>query len=172
MTTIPTSGAGSRSAGHAGSPPPATTSRTFTAVAVITATVTTLALLWAYYVDSPWKHQAQPWGLNSEQGVSGLLWIGGFVLLGVCVIYGVVVRRALIGEPVRAARLALILSVLAVPLAVVAFWTGLPILLGSAAAYLGLDARARLGRTPPTAAVAIGLGLLMAAIALFLCVTG
>ena len=66
----------------------------------------------------------------------------------------------------------MILALVAVPLGVVAFWTGLPIVLGSAAAFLGLDARTRLGRTPATAAIAIGVGLLAAAAALFFCVTG
>ena len=127
---------------------------TLTGVAVITSIVTTLALLWAYYVTSPWKQTPQDWGIDSDQGFVGLLWIAGFVALGVGVVYGVVVRRALAGDPARAARTALILALVAVPLGVVAFWTGLPIVLGSAAVFLGLDARTRLGRTPATAAIA------------------
>lgn len=174
MTTTPAGGPGNRSLAHPDTPPThtETTSRPVVGVALTTAIVTTLALLWANYVDSPWKHTARDWGINSEQGVVGLLWIAGFVALGVGVVYGVVVRRALAGDPARAARTAMILALAAAPLAVVAFWTGLPIVLGSAAAFLGMDARARLGRTPVTAAVGIGLGMLVAAAALFFCVTG
>ena len=148
------------------------TTRSLTGVAVITAIVTTLALLWAYYVNSPWKHAAQDWGIDSDQGLMGLLWIAGFVALGVGVVYGVVARRALAGEPTRSARTALVLALVAVPLGVVAFWTGLPIVLGSAAVFLGLDARTRLGRTPATAGIAIGVGMLAATASLLFCVTG
>lgn len=172
--TIPTSGSDNRSAVHPDplGTAPGETHRPVAAIAVTTTLVTVLALLWAFYVESPWKHEAQPWGLDSEQGIAGLLWIAGFVALGVGVVYGVVVRRAVTRAPTRTARTGLILAIVGVPLAVVAFWTGLPIVLGSAATFLGVDARARLGRTPVTAAVAIGLGLLVAAAALFLCVIG
>lgn len=171
---IPTNGAGNRSAVHTEllATEPGGTHRSVAGIAVATTLVTILALLWAFYVESPWKHEAQSWGLDSEQGVAGLLWIAGFVALGVGVVYGVVVRRAVTRAPTRTARTGMILAIVGVPLAVVAFWTGLPIVAGSAATFLGVDARARLGRTTVTAAVAIGLGLLVAAAALFLCVIG
>ena len=173
MTSTPISGPGNGSLTQAEPlTPAATLTRSLTGVAVLTSIVTTLALLWAYFVTSPWKHTPQDWGIDGDQGFVGLLWIAGFVALGVGVVYGVVVRRALAGDPARAARTAMFLALVAVPLGVVAFWTGLPIVLGSAAAFLGTDARTRLGRTPTPAAIAIGLGLLTAAAALFFCVTG
>jgi heme/copper-type cytochrome/quinol oxidase subunit 2 len=151
--------------------PPETPTRSITGVAVLTAIVTTLALLWANFVDTPWRDPATAWGINSDRGIVGLLLIAGFVALGVGVVYGVVVRRAMATDPAREARTAVILALVGV-LTIVAFWTGLPIVLGSAAAHLGLDARARLGHTPPTAGIAISLGLLVATAALFICVTG
>ncbi len=149
----------------------ARTTRPVAGVAITTAIVTTVALLWANYVNTPWRDPGTEWGIDTDQGAVGLLLIAGFVALGVGVVYGVVVRRALAGDPARAARTAMILALVGV-LTIVAFWTGLPIVLGSAAALLGMDARTRLGHTPPTAAIAIGLGLLIAAGALFICVTG
>jgi hypothetical protein len=149
-----------------------TTAVTLRVAATTTAFVSTIALLWAYYVDTPWKAQARGWGIDDKFGATGLLWIAGFVALGVAVVYGVVVRRAMAGDPTRAARTALVLALIGLPTGVFAFWTGLPIVLGSAAAYLGMDSRARLGRTPGSAAAAIALGLVVAAFTIYFCVTG
>lgn len=148
-----------------------TPTRSLTGVVVATAIVTTLALLWANFVDTPWRDPGTEWGINSDQGIAGLLLIAGFVALGVGVVYGVLVRRAMAADPALEARTAMILALVGV-MTIVAFWTGVPIVLGSAAALLGLDARGRLGHTPPTAGIAIGLGLLIATGALFICVTG
>lgn len=176
MTTTPTGGPADRQVTQPSTPPTSTptetTTRSITGVAVTTAIVTSVALLWATYVDTPWRDPGTEWGISTtNHSLAGLPLIAVFVALGVGVVYGVIVRRALAGDPVRAAHTALILAVVGV-LTIVAFWTGLPIVLGSAAAFLGLDARARLGRTPATAGAAIGLGLLIAAVAIFFCVTG
>lgn len=139
--------------------------------ALAAAAITGVLLLWANYVDTPWRDPGAEWGIDQGRGPIGLLLVAGFAALGVLVVFGVVAKRALADDPTRTARVALILSLVAVP-AIVVFWTGLPIVLGLGAAFLGLDARSRLDRTPPSAGVAVGLGLLAAASAAFVCVTG
>lgn len=139
---------------------------------VATTAVTVISLLWAFFVNSPWKSRPADWGIDPGAGLVDILWLAAFTALGVGVIYGVVARRALAGTPQRAARVGLILAVVAIPLSVIAFWTGVPIVMGSAAAFLGFDARKRLGEATASSTAAIVLGLLVAAASVFLCITG
>jgi hypothetical protein len=57
-------------------------------------------------------------------------------------------------------------------LSVVVFWTGLPIILAIGALVLANDARARLGRIPATASIAIALATLTAVAAVQLALVG
>jgi hypothetical protein len=55
---------------------------------------------------------------------------------------------------------------------IVAFWTGLPVILAAGAATLAVDARRRLGRLPGIAIVALVLVALITVTAVWLAFTG
>jgi hypothetical protein len=64
------------------------------------------------------------------------------------------------------ARVGLVLSLVALAASIVAFWTMVPVVLGSAAAWLGVlgrDAATRSGTSPAKATVALVVGLVAAA---------
>ena len=78
-----------------------------------------------------------------------------FGLLVVCLLYPLVVARGLRAE--NSAGRALVLGVLGVLLIVPAFWTGLPMILGAAAALLGYAGRGSgTGAGRATAAFVLG----------------
>ncbi len=151
--------------------PSATSSRTVRAAA-FTGGLTLLALSWAYLVDSPWKSdpEANVWGIRAVD-VGEVAFILGSVALGMLVIFGVVVRRAVASDAARCGRDALILALVAVVLTAPAFWTGIPIIAGCAAVLLGVEARRR-GRSGAVISVAIVLGAIATVASTVFCIIG
>ena len=133
----------------------------------------TVLLLAALYLDTPWKKQGnQEWALTSDQhGLLGLLVSLGFVAVGIAVVFGVIVARALRRSAATETVWSMALAITGVVSAVV-FWTGLPVILASGAVVLALDVRARLGRTPPTAWIVLILAALTGAAAVQLVLVG
>ncbi|WP_425836030.1 hypothetical protein [Streptomyces fractus] len=140
-------------------------------VAAGTGVVALLLLLVGGYLETPFRSGEDGWGLSAGHGLLEVPVAVGFVAAGVAVVFGVVVRRALLTPPVRTARTALIVTLVGVP-AVLVFWTGLPVVLASAGAYLALDARRRHGAVPATAVAALILSALIVAEAVRLAFTG
>ena len=134
------------------------------------ATVLSLA---GTYIDTPWKGQgSKEWAVATDDGgLAELVVTLGFVAAGLAVVFGVVVTRGLHGPAEVETRRSLALAVTSV-LSVVVFWTGLPVILAIGALVLANDARARLGRTPATAWVAIALAALTAVAAVQLALVG
>jgi heme/copper-type cytochrome/quinol oxidase subunit 2 len=134
------------------------------------ATVLSLA---GMYLDTPWKgHGNKDWAVTTDHdGLVELVLTLGFVAAGLAVVFGVVVTRGLHRPAEAEARRSLALAVTGV-LSVVVFWTGLPIILAIGALVLASDARARLGRIPATASIAMALAILTAVAAVQLALVG
>jgi cellobiose-specific phosphotransferase system component IIC len=95
-----------------------------------------------------------------------LITMSALVVVATGVVFGVVVRRALQRE--SAARTALTLSVSAVLLALPAFWSGLPLVLGVAGALVGNAGRnARSGSTACITALVVGVVAVAAYLAIY-----
>ncbi|MGY1602427.1 hypothetical protein [Geodermatophilus sp. SYSU D00815] len=123
------------------------------------------------YVDTPWRSGSDSWGIAFAEngGWAALGALLGFVVVGLVAVsfFAAAARDA---EPPRTARRAAGLAVVgALTLAV--YWTGLPAVLAAGALGLGLDARARQGRTSPPAATALVLAVLTVAAAVWLAPT-
>jgi hypothetical protein len=133
----------------------------------------TVLLLAGSYLDTPWKGQGnEEWAIATDDGgLVELVLTLGFVAAGLAVVFGVVVTRGLHGPAEAETRQSLALAGTGV-LSVVVFWTGLPIILAIGALVLANDARARLGRTPATAWIAIALAALTAVAAVQLALVG
>jgi hypothetical protein len=138
------------------------------------AAATALALLLTFvggFVETPWK-PAGPggWGL-SDITTGELLAYAGFVLLGVAVVFGVVVRTGLRKAPSVTGRWAVATAAAAALLVVPLFWTGLPEILAIAALVLARAARHGAGRTAPVTVVAGLLAVLALAVAVLAAVS-
>ena len=141
--------------------------------ALAAATASTVLLLGGLYLDTPWKGSGRhEWAVTTDRyGLTGLLLSLGFVAVGVALVFGIAVTRGL-RRPARAElRWSLALAVGGL-VSVVAFWTGLPIILASGAVVLALDARSRLRRTPASAWIVLTLAVLTVLIAVDFAVTG
>lgn len=137
------------------------------------ATATTVLLLAGLYLDTPWKKQGnKEWAVTTHRyGLGELLISLAFVAVGLAVVFGVVVSRGLRAGAEAETRRSLALAV-AGALSAVVFWTGLPVILASGAVVLALDARARLGRAPATAWIALALAVLTTVAAAELALVG
>jgi hypothetical protein len=136
-------------------------------------TAATVLSVAGMYLDTPWKGQGnKEWAVSADHGgLVELVLTLGFVAAGLAVVFGVVVTRGLHRPAEAEARRSLVLAVTGV-LSVVVFWTGLPIILAIGALVLANDARARLGRIPATASIAIALATLTAVAAVQLALVG
>lgn len=150
--------------------PSARTGRSLLPSAVAAGTVALGLMLIGTYVHTPYKAKGPgEWGLSS-QDLNQMPLLVGFAIVGAAVVFGVVVARGLRTAPQRTARRSLIIASVGV-VSIVAFWTGLPVILAAGAATLALDAR-RLGRLPGTAIAALVLATLITVSAVWLAFTG
>jgi hypothetical protein len=147
--------------------------RPLTGPATAAGAASTVLMLAGLYLDTPWKKQGnQEWALTSDhESIAGLLVSLGFVAVGLAVVFGVLVARGLRGATGSEIGWSLALAVTGV-LSAVVFWTGLPVILAAGAVVLGLDSRARLGRTPPTTWIVGVLAVLTTAAAVGLALVG
>lgn len=149
-------------------------SRSLVPVALGAIVMTAAVMIWAYLIDSPWKSspEATAWGFRGIE-VGELAFAVGCIALGALVVFGVVVRHAVASAgPARCARDGLILGIVAAALAAPVFWSGVPILAGVGAAFLGVEANRRAGRRTAKAMVAIVLGVLAAVASTVFCIIG
>lgn len=124
------------------------------------------------YVDTPYKAAGtRRWGWAENHSLIELPFLVAFAALGAAVVFGVLVRRGLRLPaekiPARALALALVGG-----LTVLVFWTGLPVVFAAGAAVLAVEARSRLGRTPPAAAVALALAVVITGLAAWAALAG
>jgi hypothetical protein len=151
--------------------PSARTGRSLLPIAVTAAVAALALMLIGTYVQTPYKAKGPgEWGL-STQDLNQIPLLVGFAIVGAAVVFGVVVARGLRTAPQRTARRSLIVASVGV-VSIVAFWTGLPVILATGAATLALDARRRLGRLPGTAIAALVLAALITVSAVWLAFTG
>ena len=149
------------------------TNRSLLGPALAAGAAATVLVLVGTYLDTPWKIPGdQEWALTTDQhglgaGLAGL----AFVAAGVAVVFGVVVARGMRGRAGTEAIQSLVLAGVGV-LSAVVFWTGLPMILAAGSTVLALDARARLGRTPVPAGIALALAALTTVAAINLAFTG
>jgi len=133
-----------------------TRTRSLAPVATGAALTALLLMLIGTYLDTPYRGRfAAEWGLDTDgRGIGELLLLVAFAVVGAAVVFAIVVDRGLRREPKRTAVRSLIVAVVAVVgvVSLVVFWAGQPAILAAGAAVLALNARARLGRTPATAA--------------------
>jgi hypothetical protein len=144
------------------------------ATALATGAYALVLVLVGTFIDTPWRDQGSgEWQLNTAgHSLIELPIILGFVVVGVAVVFGVVVRRGLLRPAERTAARALVVALIGVA-AVVVFWTGLPVVLAGAAAVLAADARARLERHPSAIVrITLGIAALLVVAATWLAVTG
>jgi hypothetical protein len=135
------------------------------------ALVALVLMLIGTYLDTPYKAKGSgEWGL-STQDLNQVPLLVGFAIIGAAVVFGVVVARGLCTAPPQTARRSLIVASVGV-VSLVAFWTGLPVILAAGAATLALDARRRLGRLQGTAIAALVLAALITLAAVWLAFTG
>jgi|tagenome__1003787_1003787.scaffolds.fasta_scaffold20946872_2 hypothetical protein len=146
-------------------PPPDAFTTAGAAVALV------LGLVGAY-VETPWRSRSDSWGVDfsGNGGWSTLAVIVALIAVTV-VLVGLATARARAVAPERTAGRSLLLAALGV-LALAVFYTGAPPVLAVGAAGLGLDARRRLGRLAPPAAIALALAPLTIAAAVYLAFTG
>ena len=150
--------------------PSARTGRSLLPSAVAAGTVALVLMLIGTYLDTPYKAKGSgEWGL-STQDLNQIPLLVGFAIVGAAVVFGVVVARGLRTAPQQTARRSLIVAGVGV-VSIVAFWTGLPVILAAGAATLAVDAR-RLGRLPGTAIAALVLAALITVTAVWLAFTG
>jgi heme/copper-type cytochrome/quinol oxidase subunit 2 len=143
-----------------------------TPIAAVAGAVALLLMLIGSYLDTPYKSGSPDWAITTEQyGLADLGLVVAFAAIGVALVFAVVVARGLRSEPDRTALRSLVVAVVGAVSCLV-FWTGLPVILAAGAAVLALDARARLGRTPRTAAAALTLAPLITGFAGLLAFTG
>jgi hypothetical protein len=151
--------------------PSTRTGRSLLPIAIAAGMVTLLLMLIGTYVHTPYKATGPgEWGLSSQDLNLAPLLVA-FAGVGAAVVFGVVVARGLRTAPQQTARRSLILAGVGV-VSIVAFWTGLPVILAAGAATLAVDARRRLGRLPGTAIVALVLAALITVTAVWLAFTG
>lgn len=125
------------------------------------------------YLDTPY-HVMGPerWGLNfTDRHLGEFFFLIGFAVVGAAVVFGVVVRRGLRRAPERAAVYSLIVALIGA-VSLIVSWSGLPSILAAGAAVMAYDARARLGRTPISAAAAMAIAALTVVAAIFNSFTG
>ena len=129
-------------------PRPGTPGRTPVAVAVATAAIGVMAVM--FY----------PYNQADDGGPRAILIASALAIAVTAALFGPVASRAAT-DPARAARTALIVAAVAV-LSVLLFFTGLPLVTGPAAAYLGRPARttAQTDGQRRQAATAIAIGAL------------
>jgi hypothetical protein len=154
--------------------PSARTGRSLLPVAVAAGVAALLLMLVGTYLDTPFRaYGPGEWGLTTtaSQDLDQLPLLVAFALVGAAVVFGVVVARGLRVAPQQTARRSLIVAGVGV-LSMVAFWTGLPVVLAAGAATLALDARRRLGRLPGTGTAALVLAALITVTAIWLAFTG
>lgn len=98
---------------------------------------------------------------ETQEDQTRIYWILALlILLLTAVVFGTVVARAAGRAPENAAKTGIVLSVIGLA-AFVVFWSGIPVVLGTAGAFLGLEARRRSqGAVPTQALVAVILGIL------------
>jgi hypothetical protein len=124
-------------------------------------------------LDTPYKPAGSgTWALSQGVPLAEIVVVSAIAILSAAVVFAVAVRAAMRGTPGRAGMWSLVLALLGLPTGVVAFWTGLPAVLGIGAVVLGLHARRAAGRLPVTAAIGAGLGALVVLAALLLAFTG
>jgi len=149
------------------------TNRALLGPALAAGAAATVLVLVGMYLDTPWKIQGgREWALTTDKhGLGAGLVSLGFVAAGVAVVFGVVVARGMRGRAETEAVRSLALAGAGV-LSAVVFWTGLPVILAAGSTVLAVDARARLGRTPVTAGIALALAALTTVAAINLAFTG
>jgi hypothetical protein len=151
--------------------PSTRTGRSLLPIAIAAGVVTLLLMLIGTYVQTPYKAMGPgDWGLSTQDLNLAPLLVA-FTVVGAAVVFGVVVVRGLRVAPQQTARRSLIVAGVGV-VSIVAFWTGLPVILAAGAATLALDARRRLGRLPGTAIAALVLAALITVTAVWLAFTG
>jgi hypothetical protein len=151
--------------------PSTRTGRSLVPIAVAAGTVALALMLIGTYLGTPYKAKGSgEWSL-STQDLNQVPLLVAFAAAGVAVVFGVVVGRGLRTAPQQSARRSLIVASVGV-VSIVAFWTGLPVILAAGAATLALDARRRLGRLPGTAIAALILAALITVAAVWLAFTG
>ncbi len=98
---------------------------------------------------------------ETQEDQTRIYWILALlILLLTAVVFGTVVARAAGRGLENAAKTGIVLSVIGLA-AFVVFWSGIPVVLGTAGAFLGLEARRRSqGAVPTQALVAVILGIL------------
>jgi hypothetical protein len=112
---------------------------------------------------------------NQKSGVPFELVIGA---IAAAVVFGALVPRALRAireERAGSARWALTHSIVALVLAPVAFWSGLPVVLGAAGAWLGrrtAEQRATAGSPTRTATAAVTIGTIAVVVTILMAVLG
>jgi len=141
--------------------------------ALAAAAAATVLVFVGTYLDTPWKNQGdQEWALTTDQhGIDALFISLGFVVTAIAVVFGVVVARGMRGRAETEAIRSLAMAAVGV-LSAAVFWTRLPMILAAGSTVLAIDARARLGRTPVTAGIALALAALTTVAAINLAFTG
>jgi hypothetical protein len=140
-------------------------------IAAAAALVALVLMLIGTYLDTPYKAKGSgEWGL-STQDLNRVPLLVGFAAVGAAVVFGVVVAGGLRTAPQQTARRSLIVASVGV-VSIVAFWTGLPVILAAGAATLALDTGRRLGRLQGTAIAALILAALITLAAVWLAFTG
>jgi hypothetical protein len=142
-------------------------------VAIAAGLTALLLMLIGTYLDTPLRtYGPQRWAVDtSDDGIAALALIIAFAVIGTAVVFGVVVPRGLRITPERTATRSLVVAVVGV-VSLVVFWAGLPTILAAGSAVLAANARARLGRTPVSAFVALVLAALTVAAAIWISISG
>jgi hypothetical protein len=144
-------------------------------VAAATAATALLLTLIGTYVDTPFRSSGSGrWSIATGgrgNGMTELLALVLFALVGTALVFGLIVRPALRSEPGRTGVVALVVAIVAV-VSILVFWTGLPAVFAIAAAVLARNARARLGHFPVPVLVALVLAVLAILGAVWIAFTG
>jgi hypothetical protein len=143
-------------------------------VAATAGVLAVACMLVGTYVDTPWKKAgSQQWGIDlpGASGLAELLFVIAAAAIGLWVVFGVWLRRALTKPASAEAWQALWMALTGV-VSIVVFWSGLPVLLGAAALYAALDSRSRAGRVLVPAAIAMVGGAVLIVSGVYLAFTG